>query len=132
MNFMFRLWACGKGFKKSYKELMFLNNNRRACRFRFKFKQSCFGDYRFRLLMLSDCSFHRFYSFFKVFKFIQIYLADPSLQEEIPTLLNSRTQRKEGRKICITWKNLLINTEGLSDQFKIKINLNSYNIWKII
>lgn len=67
-----------------------------------------------------------------MFKLIQIYLADPSLEEEIPTLLNSRSQRQEGRKICITWKNLLINTEGLSNQFKIKINLNPYNIWKII
>lgn len=47
-------------------------------------------------------------------------------------LLHSRTQRKEGRKICIAWQNLLINTEGLFDQFKIKINLNPYNIWKII
>jgi len=49
-----------------------------------------------------------------VFEFSQIYLADPSLEEEIPTLLNSRTQRKV-EKIFTTWKNMLINTEGLSN-----------------
>lgn len=71
---MFKLWVCRKGFKKSYKELMFLNNNRIACRFRFNFKQSCFGDYRFRLLMLSDHFFMGFILFlfkcFSSFKFI--------------------------------------------------------------
>lgn len=34
-------------------------------------------------------------------------------------------------KIFITWRNHLINTERLSNQFKIKINLNPYNIWNI-
>lgn len=41
-------------------------------------------------------------------------------------------KERKAEKIYITWKNLLINNEGLSNQFKTKINLNPYTIWKII
>lgn len=110
---------------------MFLNSNSRTHQFRCNFKLSCFGDYRLRLLILSDCIFHTFHYFLSVLFHLNLF-SRSFFGGGNPNIIKFKDSKKGRQKKYVTWKNLLINTEGLLNQFKIKINLNPYNIWKVI